>query len=104
MKTSLETKQAHEIPPYRVIRAKCLPATGERGYRVKIWEVPPFNDMREIYKTVPYCHTTDSVQQQALDILIRNGFNIVGRSSDKTCYMFFVNNWSDEFVGVSDIK
>ena len=100
----METKQAHDIPNYRVIRAKCLPATNDRGYRVKIWEVPPFNDMREISKTLPFCYTTDSVQQQALDALIRNGFNVVGRSSDKTCYMFIVNNWSDEFVGVSDIK
>ena len=42
--------------------------------------------------------------EQAYNILINNGFNVICRASEQDNYIFLCDNWSNEFIKISELK
>lgn len=94
-----------ELPNYRQIRVKYLPPTNDRGSRISIYEPYRFNQERTKRKTFSYNYNHDSVEQQALEILLANGWHPVSRCSDTKSYCFLCDDWADgdTFKEVTDL-
>lgn len=97
-------KKAFEIPNYRAIRATFVSPTNTRGARVKIYETKRYNDEKTQSKIFPYSYEIGDVMEQAHEILTRNGFNVIGRASDIDNYIFFCDNWGDDFKEIKDLN
>jgi hypothetical protein len=97
-------KESHKIPNYRMIKVSFLAPTNTRGSRVKIYETNRYNDTKTKSKIFSYSYKTGDVLQQAINILERNGFNIVCRASEFNNYVILCDNWADEFIEVNNLK
>ena len=97
-------KAIHEIQNLRIIKVSYLGATNTRGSRIKISETKRYNDDKTESKIFGYNYAIGNVEAQALEILQRNGFNVVCRAFDVDGYILLCNNWGDDFKKVSELK
>jgi hypothetical protein len=97
-------KECFQLPNLRTIRATYKGPTNSRGSRVEISEEARFSDDRTERKTFSYDYAIGNVQEQAYQILLGNGFNVVAKSGTRDYYTFLVDNWGDDFVKISDLK
>jgi len=97
-------KKAFEIKNLRQIKVKYLAPTNYSGSRIKIYEPKRYNDDKVESKIYSYCYETGDVMEQAYNILITNGFNVICRASEQENYIFLCDNWSDEFIKISELK
>jgi hypothetical protein len=97
-------KKAFEIKNLRQIKVKYLSPTNYSGSRIKIYEPKRYNDDKVESKIYSYCYETGDVMEQAYNILITNGFNIICRASEEDNYIFLCDNWSNEFIKISELK
>jgi len=87
-----------------MIKVCYVPPTNTRGTMIKIFETKRYNDQKTQSKKFSYDYQIGDVAEQAFDILVRNGFNVIGRASQLDYYVFFCDNWSNEFIEVKDLK
>ena len=97
-------KKAFEIQNLRQIKVKYLPPTSNSGSRVKIYEPKRYYEDKVESKIYPYSYDFADIMEQAYDILTRNGFNIVCRSSEEDNYIFLCNNCGEDFKKISELK
>ena len=97
-------KKAFEVPNFRVIRVSFLGATNNSGSRIKLSEVKRYNDDKTKSKIFSYDYRIGDTMEQAFEILVRNGWNIVCRASDNDAYMFLCDNWAEDFKKIEDLK
>jgi hypothetical protein len=97
-------KKAFEIKNLRQIKVKYLPPTNYSGSRIKIYEPKRYNEDKVESKIYSYCYETGDVMEQAYNILINNGFNVICRASEQDNYIFLCDNWSNEFIKISELK
>ena len=97
-------KKAFQLPNYRQIKVKYLPATNSSGSRVKIYEPKRYNDDKTTSKTFGYSYEFGDIMEQSYQILTANGFNVISRASEQQNYIFLCDNWADEFKQISDLK
>jgi len=97
-------KKAFEIKNLRQIKVKYLPPTNYSGSRIKIYEPKRYNEDKVESKIYSYCYETADVMEQAYNILINNGFNVICRASEQDNYIFLCDNWSNEFIKISELK
>jgi hypothetical protein len=88
-----------EVKNTRAIFIKYLGPTNHRGSRIKFQD----NYRSGESKTVSYSYLFGNVQEQALQHLKNSGFNVVGRATTKGNYIFFVENWSEEYKYIKEI-
>lgn len=86
------------VENYRQIKVKYMGPTNSRGARICIYEPARYNDetTKRIY--LGYDYSVGCIQEQALAHLKSIGFNIVGRASEFANYIFFTDNWADDYV------
>lgn len=96
-------KNLSEIPNYRQIKCQYVPPTNEKGSRIRIFETNRFNNDEPESKFFSYDSEIDSVIEQSLGILTKNGFNVVCRASENNYYIFLCNNWAEDFKHVKDL-
>ena len=97
-------KKYFEITNLRMIKVRFVGATDTRGSRILIEEPKRYNDDKTQRKYFGYSYEHDNVQDQAAEILQRNGWNIVARASDCDAYYFLCDNWAEDFKEVSNLK
>lgn len=97
-------KKAFEITNLRQIKVKFLPPTNDSGSRIKIYEPRRYYEDKVQSKIYSYCYETADVMEQAYKILSSNGFNIICRASEHENYIFLCDNWSNEFINISELK
>ncbi len=97
-------KTLNEIPNYRMIKVSFVPPTNTRGARIKIYETNRYNDTKTESKifSLDYNHT--DIQVQAIEILQRNGFEIVCRGSEHNNYVLMCDSWGADFKSIKDLK
>lgn len=99
-----------EIENYRTIKAKYLGPTNYRGSRIKIYDTQneDFNlhtfGKKTISKTFSYDYEIGNVEEQAFKILIENGWNVVGRGGDFENFIFFCDNWGEDYKHINELK
>jgi len=91
-----------ELMNYRTFGVTFLGHTNTKPERFKIFETARRIDRPNQSKIFSY--KSGCVQQQALDILLENGFKIVSLSNDKDNYYFHVDSWGKDFKEIKDIK
>ena len=97
-------KKAFELPNYRIINVSFLGATNFSGSRIKLSETKRYNNSKTESKVLSYDYRIGDTMEQAYDILVRNGWNVICRASDNDHYFFLCDNWAEEFKHVSDLK
>ena len=97
-------KKVHEIQNFRMIKVSFIAPTNSRGARIKLTETKRYNNQKTESKIFSYCYQTGDMEQQAFDILISNGFNIVCRCSDIDNRMILCDNWGGDFKKISELK
>ena len=97
-------KQAFQVPNYRQIKVKYLPATNSSGSRIKIYEPKRYNEDKTTSKTFSYSYVFGDIMEQAYSILTKNGFKVIARASEFENYIFLCDNWGDDFNKISDLK
>ena len=97
-------KQAYKINNYRQIKVKFLGPTNNNGSRLKIYEPKRYNNDKTQSKTFSYCYKTGCIMEQAYNILIDNGFDVVARASDNENYIFLCDNWDEDFKQITNLK
>jgi len=91
----------YNIKNTRAIEVKFLAPTNYKGARIKLTD--NYTDVKK--STIfSYCYKVGNVLQQAVNILERNGANIVCRASNKDNYIINIDNWSDEFIQINELK
>ena len=86
------------IQNLRQIKVKYLGATNNRGSRVCIYEPKRYQTESTKRVYLPYCYRLGNIQEQALEYLIEKGFNVVSRGSEVENYIFFCDNWGEDFL------
>ena len=97
-------KALNEIQNLRMIKVSFLSPTNSRGARVKIYETERYNDQKTESKVFSYDYEIGDIQQQAVNILQRNGFNIVSRASEFKNYVLLCDNWGDDFKNINELN
>jgi len=99
-------EEFYKKPNLRQIKVKYLSATTYRGARVKIYEPKRFSSRKVESKIFSYCykHDTGGIYQQAYDILMKNGFNVICRASEQDDVIFLCDNWNENFINIKDLK
>lgn len=97
-------KKAFEVPNYRIISVSFLGATNNSGSRIKLSENKRYNDDKTKTKIFSYDYRIGDTMEQAHDILVRNGWNVVCRASDNDHYFFLCDNWAEDFKKIEDLK
>lgn len=93
----MKTRKSFEIPNYRQFKVKVLPATNYNGTRIKIYEPKRYIDDKVQSKIYGYDYSIGDVMEQAYQILINNGFNVICRASEEDNYIFLVDSWGENF-------
>ena len=96
---TFKMKTYYNIPNTRAIFVKFLPMTNCRGERIKFSE----NYRSGETKIVSFTWKTGTVIEQAFQYLVQSGFDVVGRATTKDNYIFFVNNWGENFIKIKDL-
>lgn len=97
-------KTVNELKNLRMIKVSFLSPTNYNGSRIKIYEKKRYNDQKTESKIFGYDYAIGDVQQQAIEILQRNGFNIVCRASEFDNYVLMCDNWGEDFKKISELK
>lgn len=97
-------KKVHEIQNFRMIKVSFVAPTNSRGARIKLTETKRYNEQKTETKIFSYCYQTGDTEQQAFDILTKNGFDIVARCSDVDNYIILCNNWGEDFKKINELK
>jgi len=92
-------KTYYNIPNTRAIFVKFLPPTNYRGERIKFSD----NYRSGETKIVSFTYNIGNVIEQAFQHLQQSGFKIVGRATTKDNYIFFVDNWGEDFLKIKDL-
>jgi hypothetical protein len=90
-------KTLNEISNYRQIKIKYIGCTEIRGSRVCIYEPKRYNNDTTQRVYLPYDHSIGCIQAQAYNYLIEKGFNIIAKASEFENYIFFADNWAEDF-------
>jgi hypothetical protein len=90
-------KTLNEIPNYRMVKVAYVSATNTLGSRVKIFETKRYNDAKTSTKMFGYDYEIGDIQEQACQILQRNGFNVVSRATELNNYVLMCDNWGENF-------
>ena len=90
-----------EIKNHRTIKVKYLGPTNYRGSRIKIYDT---QNKKTISKTFSYDYEIGNVEEQAFKILIENGWNVVGRGGDFENWIFFCDNWGEDYKHINELK
>ena len=98
MTTKTQTqKTLNAISQYRQIKIKFVSPTNSRGSRLCIYEPKRYNTDTTQRVYLSYDYAIGCIQQQAFQYLQQKGFNIVAKASEFENYIFFADNWADEF-------
>jgi hypothetical protein len=92
--------KAYQIKNYRQIKVKYIGPTNYRGSRICIYEPKRYNDDTTKRVYLSYDYAIGDVQQQAFEYLISKGFNVICRASEYENYLFFVDNWAEDFIEI----
>ena len=96
--------KTQEINNMRVVKVKFIYETEANGPRIKIFETNRYSDQKTQSKTFPYDPDIDETLQQAVNILERNGWDIVCRGSQIDYYVLMCDNWGENFKEIRDLK
>lgn len=83
----------------RAIFVEFLPATNAVGNRIKF--IDRYYDGES--KTFLCCETSADILQQAVNILYRNGANIICRSSNADFFIINISNWGGD-LKIKDLR
>ena len=97
-------KTINEMQNLRMIKVTFLAPTNTRGARVKIYETNRYYDDKTESKTFSYDYQIGDIQQQAFEILTKNGFNVICRASEFNNYVLLCQNWGEDFKQIKDLK
>jgi predicted molibdopterin-dependent oxidoreductase YjgC len=97
-------KKAYQLQNLRQIKVSFLGPTNNRGARIKIYESKRYNDDNTKSKIFSYSYSIGDVMEQAFQILVNNGFNVVCRASDFDNYIFLCDNWGENFIEINNLK
>ena len=86
-----------EVKNYRQIKIKYISPTNHRGSRLCIYEPKRYNTDKTEKVYLSYDYSIGCIQKQAYQYLIDKGFNIVAKSSEFENYIFFADNWAEDF-------
>ncbi len=97
-------KTINQIQNLRMIKVSFLAPTNTRGARIKIYETNRYNDDKTQSKTFSYNYVIGDVQQQAFEILTKNGFKVVCKASEYNNYVLLCDNWGEDFKQIKELK
>ena len=98
MTTKTQThKTLNQISNYRQIKIKYISPTNFRGSRLCIYEPKRYNTDKTEKVYLSYNYSIGCIQEQSFQYLIEKGFNIIAKASEFENYIFFADNWADEF-------
>ena len=86
-----------EVKNYRQIKIKYISPTNHRGSRICIYEPKRYNTDKTETVYLSYDYSIGCIQEQAYKYLIDKGFNIVAKASEFENYIFFADNWAEDF-------
>jgi len=86
----------------RALTVKFLEPTNNLGSRIKITD--NYNADKKESVVFGYCYRTDNVLEQATDLLLSKGFDIVARSSMPDYYVLCIENWGENFKSIKELK
>jgi hypothetical protein len=86
------------VPNLRQIKIKLIRETNYRGKRICIYEPKRYYDDKTRRVYLPYKSKYNTISEQAFEYLTRIGFNVVSRASEFENYIFFCDNWGEEFI------
>ena len=89
-----------DIKNYRQIKIKYLGPTNHNGSKLCIYEPKRYNKDKTKRVYLPYDYAIGCIQEQAYKYLIDKGFNIVSKASEFENYIFFADNWAEEFIEI----
>ena len=90
-----------EIKNHRTIKVKYLGPTNYRGSRIKIYDT---QHQKTISKTFSYDYKIGNVEEQGFKILTENGWNVKGRGADFENFIFFCDNWGEDYKHINELK
>ena len=90
-------KTLNEVSNYRQIKIKYISPTNFRGSRLCIYEPKRYNADKTKKVYLSYDYSIGCIQEQAFKYLQEKGFKIVAKASEFENYIFFADNWADEF-------
>jgi len=86
---------------YRAINVKFIGATNTLGARICIYEE---HNQKRISKIFPYDYNYNSIGEQAFDILIANGFNVISKCALWKIDIFCCDNFGSNYIEISTLK
>jgi hypothetical protein len=105
MRDKLITKHRIEtIPNYRKFNVYILGPTNHLGTRVKITEPKRYYNDETSSVILPYDYEIGNIANQALQYLIKKGFNPVARCSEYKCYTILCDNWGKDYINLKTSK
>tara|TARA_R110001592_G_scaffold236825_1_gene495597 strand:+ start:178 stop:507 length:330 start_codon:yes stop_codon:yes gene_type:complete len=93
-------KMLNEVSNYRQIKIKYISPTNSRGSRLCIYEPKRYNTDKTKRVYLSYDYAIGCIQEQAFKYLQEKGFKIVAKASEFENYIFFADNWADEFIEI----
>ena len=91
-----------DVPNYRQIRFKYLPPTNNRVARLKVYEPERFYDTPVKSRIIKIDNEpSESTEQFCLRWLIETGFKPVARATESKEWIFFCDNWAENFMELS---
>ena len=105
MKNKLTTKHRIEtVPNFRKFNVSILGPTNYLGARVKITEPKRYYDDKTFSVTLSYDYEIGNICNQALQYLIKKGFNPVARCMEYKCYTILCDNWGKDYINLKTGK
>ena len=95
---------AEKINNFRQIKVKYISPTNSRGSRVCIYEPRRYGRDKTQRVYLSYDYKIGCIQEQAKVYLEDKGFNIIGRASELENYIFFCDNWADNFIELNSLS
>tara|TARA_R110000824_G_scaffold4746_1_gene22619 strand:+ start:69 stop:383 length:315 start_codon:yes stop_codon:yes gene_type:complete len=93
----MKTKTLQDLNNYRQLKIKYISPTNSRGSRLCIYEPKRYNTDKTKRVYLPYDYSIGCIQEQSFKHLQEKGFKIVAKASEFENYIFFADNWADEF-------
>ena len=105
MRNKLTTKHRIEtVPNFRKFNVSILGPTNHLGARVKITEPKSYYDDKTFSVTLSYDYEIGNILNQALQYLIKKGFNPVARCMEYKCYTILCDNWGEDYINLKTGK
>ena len=96
--------KAYQLQSFRQIKVKFISPTNHRGARIKIYEPKRYNDDSTQSKTFSYSYKYGDIHEQAYNILMSNGWNVLSTASEANEYIFLCDNWGEDFKSISELN